>query len=137
MASIVKVDDLRGNTAAGDITITSEGGSATMQLQQGLVKVWMRWDMAASSLEDSFNVSSFTDAATGISQFDYTSSMSNGNYAIAGISGEKTGGGNRGLGVNGNTTAPVSSKMRFYSYNSGWSASDLDLNGANISGDLA
>ena len=36
MASILKVDDLRGNTAAGNITITSEGSSATMQLQQGL-----------------------------------------------------------------------------------------------------
>jgi hypothetical protein len=40
MASILKVDDLRGNTSAGDITITSEGGSATMQLQQGLEKAW-------------------------------------------------------------------------------------------------
>ena len=38
MAGILKVDDLRGNTSAGDITITSEGGSATMQLQQGVLK---------------------------------------------------------------------------------------------------
>jgi len=75
----------------------------------------MRWDMSASSLEDSFNVSSFTDVSTGLSQFDYTSSMSNGNYAIAGIAGEKSGGGNRGLGVNGNNTVPTTSKMRFYS----------------------
>ncbi len=40
MASILKVDDLRGNTAAGNITITSEGGAATMQLQQGVAKAW-------------------------------------------------------------------------------------------------
>ena len=131
------IDTLTGKTSAGDITVTSEGGAATMQLQQGLVKVWMRWDMSASSLEDSLNVSSFTDVQTGVSQFDYTSSMSNGNYAIAGIAGEKAGGGNRGLGVNGNTTVPTTSKMRFYSFNSGWSASDETVNSANISGDLA
>ena len=41
MASILKVDDLRGNTAAGNITITSEGGAATMQLQQGVAKAWI------------------------------------------------------------------------------------------------
>ena len=41
MASILKVDDLRGNTAAGNVTITSEGGSATMQLQQGVAKFWV------------------------------------------------------------------------------------------------
>jgi hypothetical protein len=35
MASILKVDAMQGVTSAGDITITSEGGAATMQLQQG------------------------------------------------------------------------------------------------------
>lgn len=129
MASELRITTLANNAGTESVDTT--------YVINGSNKVWMRWDMNASSLEDSFNVSSFTDAATGISQFDYTSSMSNGNYSIAGIAGEKTGGGNRGLGVNGNTTAPASSKMRFYSYNSSWSASDLNLNAANISGDLA
>ena len=35
--------------------------------------------------------------------------MGDANYTIAGISGEKTGGGNRVLGVNGNSTAPTTS----------------------------
>jgi hypothetical protein len=30
MASILKVDSMQGVTSAGDITITSEGGAATM-----------------------------------------------------------------------------------------------------------
>ena len=38
MASILKVDAMQGVTAAGDITITSEGGAATQSLQQGLAK---------------------------------------------------------------------------------------------------
>ena len=38
--STVITDNLTGKTAAGNVTITSEGGSATMQLQQGLAKAW-------------------------------------------------------------------------------------------------
>ncbi len=36
--STVIADNLTGKTSAGDITVTSEGGAATMQLQQGLAK---------------------------------------------------------------------------------------------------
>ena len=103
----------------------------------GSAKAWMRWDMSASTLEGSFNGSGFTDVSTGISQFNYTSNLADGNYAIAGIAGEKSGGGNRGLGVNGNSSVPTTALIRFYSFTSSWSASDLDLNGANISGDMA
>ena len=43
--SEIKVDTLTGKTSAGDITVTSEGGAATMQLQQGLAKVgFKRYD---------------------------------------------------------------------------------------------
>ena len=93
--------------------------------------------MSASTLEGSFNVSGFTDVSTGISQFNYSSNLADGNYAIAGIAGEKSGGGNRALGVNGNSSVPTTALIRFYSFTSSWGASDLDLNGANISGDMA
>ena len=75
MASILKVDDLRGNTAAGDITITSEGGSATMQLQQGVVKAWAMI-ATISSINDSLNSSSFTDLGTGKPQVNLTNAFS-------------------------------------------------------------
>jgi hypothetical protein len=67
MASILKVDELQGITAAGDITITSEGGAATQSLQQGLAKAWCNFDGTAGSVSfsDSFNKSSITDDATG------------------------------------------------------------------------
>ena len=80
MASILKVDDLRGNTAAGNITITSEGGSATMQLQQGLAKVFVSWLYASNTFADSFNVSSGTDDATGQYTYTFTNAMDNANY---------------------------------------------------------
>tara|TARA_B100000900_G_scaffold244297_1_gene207695 strand:- start:2113 stop:2514 length:402 start_codon:yes stop_codon:yes gene_type:complete len=82
MASILKVDDLRGNTAAGDITITSEGGSATMQLQQGVAKAWFHYDGSGTTFADSFNGASATDDGTGTYTMTFTSSMSNANYAV-------------------------------------------------------
>ena len=38
MASILKVDEMQGVTSAGDITITSEGGSATHAVAAGAGK---------------------------------------------------------------------------------------------------
>jgi|9_EtaG_2_1085328.scaffolds.fasta_scaffold99328_2 hypothetical protein len=82
MASILKVDDLRGNTAAGNITITSEGGAATMQLQQGIGKAWVNFtQISTQTVRDSLNISSITDAATGRTYpISYTNSMNNGDY---------------------------------------------------------
>ena len=81
MASILKVDDLRGNTAAGNITITSEGGSATMQLQQGLVKAWNNTDSAGTTINDSFNISSLSDIDTGRQGHSVTNLFNNANHA--------------------------------------------------------
>ena len=76
MSEII-TNKLTGKTAAGNVTITSEGGSATMQLQQGVLKVWCAWDQdAVSSVYDSFNVSSITDVNTQTNQVSYSNSMS-------------------------------------------------------------
>ena len=75
MAGILKVDDLRGNTSAGDITITSEGGSATMQLQQGVAKCWTRFNPSSNTEIDSLNQSSRTDDGTGRSTINFTNNM--------------------------------------------------------------
>lgn len=77
MASILKVDDLRGNTAAGDITITD--GSATMQLQKGVAKAFHGYgDQAAGALNassETLNISSYDDVGTGVSALNITSAM--------------------------------------------------------------
>ena len=80
MASILKVDDLRGNTAAGNITITSEGGAATMQLQQGLTKAWLRGTTSAG-IGDSLNISSGTDNGTGDLSYATTNPFTSVEYA--------------------------------------------------------
>ena len=89
MASILKVDDLRGNTAAGNITITSEGGSATMQLQQGVAKAWCNLEQSSSShtARDSFNIASLSDTGEGQTTTNYTSSFVNDDYVAGGHAG--------------------------------------------------
>ena len=87
MASILKVDDLRGNTSAGNITITSEGGAATMQLQQGLAKAWTMDETLSTSAdvtEDSFNIASTIDSGTGDLDVTFTNVFSANNYCSTG-----------------------------------------------------
>jgi len=83
MAGILKVDDLRGNTSAGDITITSEGGSATMQLQQGVAKAWVGIynQDSGQTTGDSINTSSITDDSNGLFTVNYSNSLSSSNYS--------------------------------------------------------
>jgi hypothetical protein len=82
MASILKVDALQGVTAAGDITITSEGGAATQSLQQGLTKGFLSFDFGSNTIPDSFNITSVTDRATGCLYGSFTNSMNNTGYAV-------------------------------------------------------
>ena len=85
--SEIKVDTLTGKTSAGDITVTSEGGAATMQLQQGLAKAWANVNQVSFTVHDSFNIASATDDATGQISHNLTNSMSNTRYAIGSTGG--------------------------------------------------
>ena len=87
MASILKVDAMQGVTSAGDITITSEGGAATQSLQQGLAKVWSRFNGSSFAGVDSFNQASLVDAGTGIYQVNMTNPYSANEGAHGGFSG--------------------------------------------------
>jgi len=87
--SEIKVDTLTGKTTAGDITVTSEGGAATMQLQQGLCKSWVNMDATGTTdpasttgVRDSFNVASILDIANGGQTVNLSNNMSNDDYAI-------------------------------------------------------
>ena len=85
MASILKVDELQGITAAGDITITSEGGAATQSLQQGLAKAWLNLNGTGTiAIVQSLNIASVVDNGTGTYTATYTSSMSVADNAVTG-----------------------------------------------------
>jgi len=85
MASILKVDELQGIVSAGDITVTSEGGSATMQLQQGLAKCWVNFNgQGTIAARDSFNLSSLDDNGTGDYGVNMSSVFSSANHSAHG-----------------------------------------------------
>ena len=75
MASILKVDELRGIASAGSITVTSEGGAATQSLQQGLAKAWTLDETLsdeANITANSFNISSTSDIDPGDLHISFT-----------------------------------------------------------------
>lgn len=130
--SEIKADALTGKTAAGNVTVTSEGGAATMQLQQGLGKAWLNHNNAHTIL-DSLNIASITDGGTGITNaVTFTNAMNNDDYAISGFAGNTTNDDGFFCGT-GIATTNFSARIRTHNGN---------LNDANISclmahGDLA
>ena len=132
MASILKVDAMQGVTSAGSITVTSEGGSATQSLQQGLAKQWWNVDNTPSTvLLDSLNVSSMTDVSTGTLGPAFTNNMSGASYSVA-VAGQTNHNGYVGTKAD-MTTVDYDTSFR----NSSYASTDLDLNLASVHGDLA
>jgi len=83
--SEIKVDTLTGKTTAGNITVTSEGGAATMQLQQGLAKAWAKYQGSGTvAFNDSLGCTSIFDNGTGLYSVTLTNAFSSSNYATAG-----------------------------------------------------
>ena len=83
----VQINQLRGIDTAGSITVQGEG-TATTNLQQGLVKCWaMNNQSVTHSNHDSFNVSGVTDVKAGGTTESFTNNMANGNYSITHSSG--------------------------------------------------
>jgi hypothetical protein len=82
MASILKVDELRGIASAGSITVTGEGGAATQSLHQGLCKSWTYVSGGGSpSIVDSFNTASVTDIAAAQVASNFVNNMSNDDFS--------------------------------------------------------
>ena len=77
----LKVNTLTGTSTAGSIAVTGEGNSTTTNLQQGLSKVWSNTSADGTTLNDSLNVSSLGDSATGQQNINFTNAMGNTNFA--------------------------------------------------------
>ena len=86
--SEIKVDTLTGKTTAGDITVTSEGGAATMQLQQGLAKAWVKLNQTDGLATDSFNVASVSDDTTAVGSYTFTNNMNNDSFCVSSMGGK-------------------------------------------------
>jgi len=138
MASILKVDDLRGNTAAGNITITSEGGAATMQLQQGVAKAWVNFDGTGTiAIRDSLNATSLNDDGTGLYDVNFTSAMNDTNYSAV-VDGAFDTADTAGTVVHGLRRISLSTSLvGVRCYSPGGSFADSQVVTNNVHGDLA
>jgi len=84
MASTLKINTLTGVTTAGSIAVTGEGNSTTTNLQQGLCKVFYRIATSNSNtVEETFNVSGFTDNGTGDVSITHTNNTASSPAAIS------------------------------------------------------
>lgn len=126
--STIKADTVQ-NTSGGAVTLTNQYAS----------KSWAAFEQSGThSFRDSFNMSSISDIGTGQSRFVFTNSMSDGNYATTGCSGEQSGGGNRIMGIKGNSVAPATTGFDIANFAlSTGSASDDTRLSICVWGDLA
>ncbi len=133
MASILKVDTITGVTTAGSIAVTGEGNSTTTNLQQGLLKAWVRIDGTGTvAIDDSFNCGSITDSATGVYFVTRTNNMLSADTYMA-LEGQFVNSLNTsGIDWSETTTATV----RISVFNS-TSLTDRDPIGYGVIGDLA
>jgi len=81
--SEIKVDTLTGKTTANDITVTV-GATATMSLEQGLCKTWIKYTdhNATLAVADDLNVSSIADTTTGKVTVNFANNMSSINFCF-------------------------------------------------------
>ena len=127
--SEIKTDKLTGVGTAGSIVVTGEGNSTTTNLQQGLAKVWVRFNGSSTiAVDDSLNVASLTDVGTGDYQVNFTNNMGNINYA-------NTSNSNNAHAINGNPNA--ADNLRVGTYNSATSLVDSARVYSVAQGDLA
>tara|TARA_R110002020_G_scaffold59802_1_gene162774 strand:- start:408 stop:818 length:411 start_codon:yes stop_codon:yes gene_type:complete len=83
MSSILKVNTLTGVSTAGSISVTAEGNSTTTNLQQGLLKHWVNFNMTNATVNDSFNNTGVNDVGPGDYTITIASNFANAKYAIS------------------------------------------------------
>ena len=123
--------------SSGQVTIRGEG-SATTNLQQGLVKVWLHYDQKGDSGStqalDSFNVGSITDSAAGQYEVNVTNNFNNAFHATGAICIDS---GTQALFSSGPESNSSTSMIDMLSYTAGGSLADGDSATNMTCGDLA
>ena len=134
----VKIDTFKGKTTAGSITVQGEG-TATTNLQQGLLKTWSFFDVTTDDIHDSFNVASLTDTGSGSTTTAYTNNMASINYAPMGGSTHDSGSYGCYMPLN-HDDPPTTSDVKFdhmQPYSGSGTRVDQELATLHVSGDLA
>ena len=124
------------NSGIGVAASIAGEGTATTNLQQGLAKVWVNFNMTSTAAtRDTFNHSSQIDNGTGDFTNTYASAMSNANYSINIAASRYTAVIADATGFS--KTDPTTTTVRTLTSNSSFAASDGDYGCVDIHGDLA
>tara|TARA_R110000850_G_scaffold126813_1_gene245626 strand:+ start:96 stop:521 length:426 start_codon:yes stop_codon:yes gene_type:complete len=141
MASVLKVNTLTGVTTAGSIAVTGEGNSTTTSLQQGLSKLFTKFQGDDASVNDSFNVSSVDDDATGYNGVNFSNNMAAIHYATHSTTAHNYGASNNGwssaVASSDGEAGMTTSSVQVSHGNSGGSNADPTAVHVTIDGDLA
>ena len=136
MASTLKINTLTGVSTAGSIAVTGEGNSTTTNLQQGLVKHWVKFGADAAA-DDSFNNSSITDNDTGRFTVTRTNGMNNTNY-VTQVNGDWTFGSDSSLNVHTVDNGVIlGTQTKIIILNTSFAQYDPDGMAVSVLGDLA
>ena len=122
-----------GNTS----TYVADGGSASQNTVQSLVKVWFNLQ-EDDDYRDSFNIASFTDNGTGDFTHTFTNSMSNANFAFTtGTNGSGSATGINSYGLYQNPATTGAGLVRAKNISSGGTGLDCEYIMGMVGGDLA
>ena len=132
----IKTNVFEGQTTAGVINVTGEGGSTTTNLQQGLAKQWMQFETTSSnSVRDSLGTTGITDNGTGDYDINFSIAFANTDFSCQ-ISGYPHATWNQiaQLSHEGNFTT---SKIEVFSAGTSGTKNDTRLFTTTVHGDLA
>ena len=140
-ASEIAIDKLKGVTAAGSMLVVGEGGTNTTNLQQGLSKLFAKFQGDDASVNDSFNVSSVDDDATGYNGVNFTNNMAAIHYATHSTTAHNYGASNNGwssaVASSDGEAGMATSSVQVSHGNSGGNNADPTAVHITIDGDLA
>ena len=126
------------SASANSMTIRGEG-SATTNIQQGLVKVFnsMSHDSGTPTTVDSFNVASMLDSGTGNYRVNYTNNMTHAKDCVLALSNYRSGSAQlKNICLNENTSFQTSHHAIIMGEGS-WTLKDGECNNSIAVGDLA
>lgn len=132
----VRVNQLSGIDTAGSINVASDGGSTTTNLQQGLIKAYVCYEMSGTTEiigSESFNHSSLTDMTTGATKFTMTSAMSTSIFSLSDCGGDAV----AGYATWVDDAQFSSTTYEFNCGNSSFGAQDGDYHAGQVIGKLA
>ena len=137
--STLRTNALEGVDAKNSITIVAGAGNVTTtNVQEGLCKVWSVYEHDTNTLENSFNVSSQSDDATGRTTITFNNSFSNVDYCFTGSVFDGQGANDvRVIGHDNGTDTYTTSALKIYTVQGDNALNDAERLFSKFMGDLA